>query len=112
MHAGAVDELLSSPLGRALVSYSEVELFGLLMNDAYKPKMHKLYAQLYSAVEADFCLNIRRTPFPLRRMFEEVALLLPARVLPMSAQSAAAHTSASACLVFWLAGTLDACWQQ
>ena len=68
-----MDELLSSPLGHALMSYREEELFGLLMNDAYKPKMHKLYAQLYSGVEADFCLNIRRTPFPLRRMFEEVA---------------------------------------
>ena len=66
-----MDELLSSPLGQRLVGYSEEELFGLLMNDAYKPKMHKLYTQLYTAVEADFCLNIRRTPFPLTRMFRE-----------------------------------------
>ena len=44
----------------------------MVLNDFYKPKMHKLYSALYTAVEADFCLNIRKTSFTLERIKDEV----------------------------------------
>lgn len=46
----------------------------MLVNDLYKPKMHKLYAEMYTDVEATFCLNIRKTPFSLEQMSKEVNL--------------------------------------
>ena len=61
------------------MAYDDRELFELPLNDAYKPKMHNLYSSLYTAVEADFILNVRKTPFPLRRVFQEVGMALPLR---------------------------------
>lgn len=46
----------------------------MLVNDVYKPRMHKLYADLYTAVEATFCLNVRKSPFPLERIYKEVCI--------------------------------------
>jgi hypothetical protein len=54
------------------MSYSEQELNRVLVNDVYKPKMHKVYSEFYTAVEATFCLNIRKTPMSLEHIHEEV----------------------------------------
>ncbi|CAL5220669.1 g2715 [Coccomyxa viridis] len=67
----SLTELLDSDLGKAVVAISEQELFGMVLNDFYKPKMHKLYSALYTAVEADFQLKIRKTPFTLERISDE-----------------------------------------
>ncbi|KAK9838087.1 hypothetical protein WJX81_000247 [Elliptochloris bilobata] len=67
----ALDEMLDSPLGRRVAATSEADLVALLLNDAYKPKMHRLYALSYGGVTADFVLNVRRTPFPLQRIRSE-----------------------------------------
>ena len=48
----------------------------MVLNDFYKPKMHKLYSALYTAVGADFCLHIRKTSFTLERIKDEVGLIL------------------------------------
>ncbi len=45
----------------------------MVLNDFYKPKMHKLYSALYTAVEADFQLKIRKTPFTLERISDEAS---------------------------------------
>lgn len=70
--AEAMDAFLASPLAAALALQSQQQLENELVNDAYKPKMHKLYTQLYRSVSVDFILNVRKSPFPLRRMQEEV----------------------------------------
>ena len=57
----------------AIVAIPEKELFGTVLNDFYKPKMHKLYSALYTAVEADFQLKIRKTPFTLERICDEAS---------------------------------------
>ena len=44
----------------------------MVLNDFYKPKMHKLYSALYTAVKADFTLKIRKTLFTLKRIEKEV----------------------------------------
>lgn len=72
--AEALDALLDSPLGRRVAATSEADLASLLLNDAYKPKMHRLYALSYGGVVADFVLNVRRTPFPLKRIRTEARL--------------------------------------
>ncbi len=69
--AASLIELLDSELGKAIVAIPEKELFGMVLNDFYKPKMHKLYSALYTAVEADFQLKIRKTPFTLERISDE-----------------------------------------
>ena len=71
--AASLTELLDSDLGKAVVAISEQELFGMVLNDFYKPKMHKLYSALYTAVEADFQLKIRKTPFTLERISDEAS---------------------------------------
>ena len=71
LHAEALDAMLDSPLGRRVAGTSEADLASLLLNDAYKLKMHRLYAMSYGGVVADFVLNVRRTPFPLKRIRTE-----------------------------------------
>ena len=66
--------MLDSPLGRRVAGTSEGDLALLLLNDAYKLKMHRLYAMSYGGVVADFVLNVRRTPFPLKRIRTEARL--------------------------------------
>ena len=63
--------MLDSPLGRRVAGTREADLASLLLNDAYKLKMHRLYAMSYGGVVADFVLNVRRTPFPLKRIRTE-----------------------------------------
>ena len=65
--------LLDSELGKTIVAIPERELSGMVLNDFYKPKMHKLYSTLYTAVEADFQLKIRKTPFTLERISDEAS---------------------------------------
>ena len=65
-------ELLDSSIGRAIIALPEEEHFGMVLNDFYKPKMHKLYSALYTAVKADFTLKIRKTLFTLKRIEKEV----------------------------------------
>jgi nicotinic acid phosphoribosyltransferase len=72
VRAEGLDALLDSPLGRRVAATPEEDLASLLLNDAYKPKMHRLYAMFYGGVTADFVLNVRRTPFPLKRIRAEV----------------------------------------
>ena len=49
----ALEEMLNSETGRRLIALSEdVGLDGELVNDAYKPRMHKLYASFMPAVQA------------------------------------------------------------
>lgn len=73
MLAGSLTELLDTDLGKALINLPEEELFGMVLNDFYKPKMHKLYSALYTGVEADFQLRIRKTPFTLERIRNEAS---------------------------------------
>ncbi|PSC74800.1 hypothetical protein C2E20_2460 [Micractinium conductrix] len=53
------------PLTAAILALPEARLEGLLANDAYKPRMHRLYARYMPGVQADFELWVRRTPLPL-----------------------------------------------
>lgn len=69
---GDLGELLDSPTVKYLISIPEAELFSDLINDAYKPKMHKMYSEFYCDVMVDFCLNVRKSPFPLDKIKEEV----------------------------------------
>lgn len=69
--AGSLTELLDSDLGKAIIDLPEEQLFGMVLNDFYKPKMHKIYSALYTGVEADFQLKIRKTPFTLERIRNE-----------------------------------------
>lgn len=83
VRADALNAMLDSPLGRRVAAMPEADLASLLLNDAYKPKMHRLYALSYGGVTADFVLNVRRTPFPLKRIRTEACLCLE-RWLPIS----------------------------
>ncbi|KAK9809710.1 hypothetical protein WJX73_008711 [Symbiochloris irregularis] len=71
----AMDQLLQTPLARHLLELSAEELEADLVNDAYKPKMHKLYCQLYTGVSAEFMLNIRKGPISLLQMREQDPVL-------------------------------------
>ena len=52
--------MLDSETGRRLVALSgDAPLDGELVNDAYKPRMHKLYASFMPAVQVR-CLSARR----------------------------------------------------
>ena len=66
LHAGAMQELLTSDLGKQLASLRTPEVYDDF-NDAYKPRMHKLYAHFMQGV----CLNIRKTPLPLATMQDQ-----------------------------------------
>lgn len=76
---GDLGALLDSPTVKYLLSIPEAELFSDLIDDAYKPKMHKMYSEFYNDVMVDFCLNVRKSPFPLDKMKEEVRALLSER---------------------------------
>ena len=70
--AGGMQALLSSELGKQLLNLRPTNLYDDLINDAYKPKMHKLYAHFMQDVRVDFCLNIRKTPVPLMIIQQQV----------------------------------------
>ena len=74
--AGAMQDLLASALGRHLASFGPQDLYDDLINDAYKPKMHTLYAHFMQGVKVDFCLNIRKTPITLMTIAQQVLGLL------------------------------------
>mmetsp|Transcript_39795 Transcript_39795/g.112908 ORF Transcript_39795/g.112908 Transcript_39795/m.112908 type:complete len:600 (-) Transcript_39795:234-2033(-) len=60
--------MLASPAGRYILSMSRKEMLQYMVNDAYKAKMHKVYAKYYSGVIGDFALNVRRTILKLEEM--------------------------------------------
>ena len=67
-----MDKLLRTPVAMQLLSQTEAELNQELINDAYKPKMHNCYAQFYSGVHAEFLSHVRKTPFPIDRLAQQV----------------------------------------
>lgn len=68
-----MDALLQSDVGKLVLDSSD--LFSILLSDAYKAKMHKMYAIYlgeaedgdgnYKGVHLDFALNVRGTPIEL-----------------------------------------------
>lgn len=64
--------MLDSSIGRKIASLTQQHLFTELINDAYKPKMHKIYSLFMRGVKVDFALNIRKSPFALKRIEQEV----------------------------------------
>ena len=74
MSAEALQKLLDSNIGRKIASLTHKHLFTELINDAYKPKMHKIYSLFLRGVKVDFALNVRRSPFALKRIEQEVCL--------------------------------------
>lgn len=65
--------MLESKMGRKIASLSQKQLFTELINDAYKPKMHKIYSMFLRGAKVDFALNVRKSPFDLRRIEAEVS---------------------------------------
>ena len=59
--AEALKVMLNSKVGRRIASLSQKQLFAELINDAYKPKMHKIYSQFMRGAKVDFALNIRKS---------------------------------------------------
>ena len=74
--AEALKTMLDSKVGRKIASLSQKQLFAELINDAYKPKMHKIYSQFLKGAKVDFALNIRKSPFELQKIEKEVNYLL------------------------------------
>ena len=70
--AEALKAMLESKVGKRLASLTQQQLFGELINDAYKPKMHKIYATYLRGVKVDFALNVRKSPFELKKLEQEV----------------------------------------
>lgn len=64
--------MLNSSIGRKIASLTQQQLFTELINDAYKPKMHKIYSLFLRGVKVDFALNVRKSPFALKRIEQEV----------------------------------------
>lgn len=67
----ALRKMLGSSFGRKIASLSHRQLFSGLINDAYKPKMHKIYSNFLRGVKVDFALNVRKSPFALKRIEQE-----------------------------------------
>ena len=64
--------MLDSKVGRRIASLNQKQLFAELINDAYKPKMHKIYYQFLRGAKVDFALNIRKSPFELKKIEKEL----------------------------------------
>ena len=65
--------MLDSKIGRKIASLSQQQLFTELISDAYKPKMHKIYSSFLRGAKVDFALNVRKSPFGLKRIEQEVS---------------------------------------
>lgn len=65
--------MLESRVGRKIASLSQQQLFTMLINDAYKPKMHKIYSLFLRGAQVDFALNVRKSPFGLKKIEQEVS---------------------------------------
>lgn len=68
---GKLAAFLRDPTTCAILGLPEERLEALLVNDAYKPRMHQLYARYMPGVLADFELRVRRTPVPLAVIRDE-----------------------------------------
>lgn len=82
-HAEAMDSMLKSKVGQKLASLTQPQLFDTLINDAYKPKMHKIYATYLRGVKVDFALNVRKSPFQLKKIEQEVCPVYAKCALPI-----------------------------
>lgn len=89
----ALRTMLDSTMGRQIASLSQKQLFTELINDAYKPKMHKIYSMFLRGAKVDFALNIRKSPFALKKIEEEdpdlykqlnESMVAVARIQPLS----------------------------
>lgn len=67
----ALRRMLDSSIGRKIASLTQQQLFKELINDAYKPKMHKIYSTFLRGVQVDFALNVRKSPFALKKIEQE-----------------------------------------
>ncbi|DBA73502.1 hypothetical protein WJX77_001486 [Trebouxia sp. C0004] len=67
----ALGAMLDSKIGLKIASLSQQQLFTELINDAYKPKMHKIYSSFLRGAKVDFALNVRKSPFGLKRIEQE-----------------------------------------
>ncbi|KAL3134655.1 hypothetical protein ABBQ32_007664 [Trebouxia sp. C0010 RCD-2024] len=67
----ALRRMLDSSIGRKIASLTHEQLFKELVNDAYKPKMHKIYSSFLRGVKVDFALNVRKSPFALKKIEQE-----------------------------------------
>ena len=76
--------MLNSSIGRKIASLTQQLLFTELINDAYKPKMHKIYSLFLRGVKVDFALNIRKSPFSLKWIEQEVRSCLSVNALHMT----------------------------
>ena len=75
MLAEALQNMLDSSIGRKIASLTQQHLFAELINDAYKPKMHKIFSLFMRGVKVDFALNVRKSPFALKRIEQQVRCL-------------------------------------
>lgn len=66
----AMRELLTSATVAALLQLPPADWSSVLVNDAYKFKMHETYAKYLPAVGADFALNVRRAPLSMADLRE------------------------------------------
>lgn len=82
--AEALQNMLDSSIGRKIASLTQQQLFTELINDAYKPKMHKIYSLFLRGVKVDFALNVRKSPFALKRIEQEVCFCLSFQPLHMT----------------------------
>lgn len=65
--------LLQSDTALQLLAMPEDVWRGSLVNDAYKVKMHRMYAEWMTGVKADFALNVRKTAISLDKIRDEHA---------------------------------------
>ncbi|PRW20330.1 hypothetical protein C2E21_9047 [Chlorella sorokiniana] len=68
---GRLTAFLDDPVTQAILDLPEEKLDAYLINDAYKPRMHRLYSKYFKAVTSDFELSVRKTPLPLCQIREE-----------------------------------------
>lgn len=88
-----VPQALSSGLQAIICSQAVQELLhlpgpewdGLLVNDLYKAKMHRMISKYCTGVTAEFALNVRRARLSLRQMKEEHPGLFESLVLDVRA---------------------------
>lgn len=63
--------LLQDQLARGALEMSPSQLTAYLSNDAYKPRMHRMYAMFMGGVSIDFELNVRKAPMTLAQIRRE-----------------------------------------
>ena len=59
----AMREMLASPLAARLLALPEDELHSLLVNDAYKIRMHQMYARYFQGAACFCCMALLAAPW-------------------------------------------------